>query len=120
MRPEVGRQEGLMEPTPTTPRELPFLVHGERTSLGRPGQEPPQGDAAQPDAAASQAYPVGSCVSPDGTGAVYETTHPRLTGRFVIKLFARSDALALADFRAEAERLSQLRHPHIAQVVEAG
>jgi serine/threonine-protein kinase len=65
------------------------------------------------------AYRIGRCLG----GTVYEAAHPRLPGRYAIKFLRRALAAgprAVEQFRAEAELVSTLRHPSIAQVVELG
>jgi serine/threonine protein kinase len=54
---------------------------------------------------------------------VYEASHPRLPGRFVVKILARAqsgDAKSIAAFRKDAEVTAALRHPNIAQVMDMG
>jgi eukaryotic-like serine/threonine-protein kinase len=56
-----------------------------------------------------------------GMATVYEALHLRLGHSVAVKLMASSldrDRRALARFRAEAELLVQLRHPHIVRVLD--
>ena len=66
-------------------------------------------------------YQLGARLSMDGE--VYEGINSQVPGRFAIKLFPRSvgEATATIDaFSREAGRVSILRHPHIAQVIDSG
>ncbi len=57
------------------------------------------------------------------TGELFEAAHPRLPGRYVIKILNRNlmgNPQVLTGFRAEVERTIALRHPNIVQVVELG
>jgi serine/threonine protein kinase len=59
----------------------------------------------------------------DDFGAIYEGHHPRVPGQLVIKLFGRltgKSTAAVAAFSREAGRVSILRHPHIARVLDSG
>ncbi len=56
-------------------------------------------------------------------GDVYEAQHPRFPGPLAIKLFPRAvgeGPLAVSAFAREAGRVSILRHPRIAQVLDSG
>jgi serine/threonine-protein kinase len=71
------------------------------------------------DATSEDAYRIGRCLGTD----IFEALHPQLPGRFVIKLVRRALAAgpgAVQAFRSEAELISTLRHPNIAQVLEIG
>ena len=57
------------------------------------------------------------------SGDVYEAEHARFQGRLALKMFRRATGVgsaAVDEFAREAGRVSILRHPHIAQVMEAG
>src|ERR1041385_6942630 len=56
-----------------------------------------------------------------GMGVVYEAVHTRLPGRFAVKALLRSLMAypeALARFAREAAIMSELRHPHVVQIVD--
>jgi serine/threonine protein kinase len=56
-----------------------------------------------------------------GMGVVYEAVHTRLPGRFAVKALLRSLLAypeALARFAREAAIMSELRHPHVVQIVD--
>lgn len=56
-----------------------------------------------------------------GMGVVYEAVHTRLPGRFAVKVLLRSllaHPEALARFAREAAIMSELRHPHVVQVID--
>jgi len=56
-----------------------------------------------------------------GMGVVYEAVHTRLPGRFAVKVLLRSllaHPEALARFAREAAIMSELRHPHVVQIVD--
>ena len=57
------------------------------------------------------------------SGQVYEAQNARFAGRIVVKLFPFATGLhpaAVAAFTQESTRVAQLRHPHIAQVLDSG
>lgn len=69
------------------------------------------------------AYRLGRRLRSGRTGDVYEATHPRLPGRYALKILRADlvpDAEVLAGFRAEVEALAALRHPNIVEVIEIG
>jgi serine/threonine protein kinase len=56
-----------------------------------------------------------------GMGVVYEATHSRLPSRFAVKVLLRSLMVypeAFARFAREAAIMSELRHPHVVQIVD--
>ena len=56
-----------------------------------------------------------------GMGVVYEAKHARLPGRFAVKVLLRSlmsNHEAFARFCREAQIMSELRHPHVVQIVD--
>ncbi len=73
--------------------------------------------------AGGESYRLGRKLAADGLAEVYEATHPRLPGRYTIKMFRTPmarDAEALRLFRAEVEAVAALRHPNLLQVIEVG
>ena len=74
--------------------------------------------AAQPNEGFSLGGPLGQ-----SEGEVYETHHPRLSGRFAMKLLkgaADASAEAIDHFRGDLEKIAALRHPNIVEVLEVG
>ena len=69
----------------------------------------------------AETYRILRPIGEGGMGAVYEATHARLPRRFAIKVL-RADYLKqpqwVERFKREAEIASQLRHPHIVEVVD--
>src|ERR1043165_3605011 len=70
----------------------------------------------------SRFVPIGARVG--GSGQVYETEGGAGgAGELVVKLFTWGAALpehAVQNFTRDALRVASLRHPHVAQVVDAG
>jgi serine/threonine protein kinase len=66
-------------------------------------------------------YRLVSQIGYGGMGVVYEAVHTRLPGRFAVKVLLRSLMAypeAIARFAREAEIMSELRHPHVVQIVD--
>jgi len=71
----------------------------------------------------AESYRLGKRLRAGRSGEVYEATHPRLPGRYGIKIFPpemAADAQALRLFRAELEAIAAAHHPNIVQIVEVG
>jgi eukaryotic-like serine/threonine-protein kinase len=110
-----------------------------RTRIGRPDldepllppgmpSEPIGDDPTRPDAGAGahdapdEGFRLGAALG-QSDGEVYETRHPRLPGRFAIKLLkggAGASPEAIESFRTDLERIATLRHPNIVEVLEVG
>jgi serine/threonine protein kinase len=110
------------------PEQAPSREEIDRHVSDQPAEPPPErtgttGQSSLEARALSEgAFELGA---PLGTtpGEVYETTHPRLAGRFAIKLLKRARGAApeaIERFRGDVERISGLRHPNIAEVIELG
>lgn len=100
------------------------LLHLDQSTLPHPpstGSVGPQGAAGElPDILG---YEVLALLDEGGMGTVYRARQPRLQRQVAIKMVrggrhARADQLAR--FRAEAEAVARLRHPHIIQIYEIG
>jgi serine/threonine protein kinase len=66
-------------------------------------------------------YRLVSQIGYGGMGVVYEAVHTRLPGRFAVKVLLRNLMAypeAMARFAREAEIMSELRHPHVVQIVD--
>jgi tRNA A-37 threonylcarbamoyl transferase component Bud32 len=96
-----------------------------------PPPRPPHARPASPADSTGQAgelpempgYEVLALLDEGGMGTVYRARQPRLQRQVAIKMVragrhARADQLAR--FRAEAEAVARLRHPHIIQIYEVG
>jgi serine/threonine protein kinase len=93
------------------PRERTLVLWGTHANV-----EPVSSTGAPPTG-----YQMGECLH--DSGQVYEAHHPRMADPFVIKLFwwaAGEGAEGLEAFSREAGRVSIMRHPHIAQVLDSG
>src|SRR5262245_55205712 len=89
-----------------------------RTALGRPAS----GAAAQALAAA-ESYRLGRRIEREGGGEVYEATHPRLPGRFAIRMLPEAlnaGVVPTEALRNDALQVASLRHPNVAEVFEVG
>lgn len=83
--------------------------------------EPAAPAKAPPDRTDHANYLLGSRIG--SSGYVYEARNPHFAGRLVIKLFPYGSGLpetVVGAFTREAGRVANLRHPHIAQVVDWG
>src|SRR5262249_7296811 len=67
-------------------------------------------------------YEVESVLGQGGMGVVYKAQHLALKRTVALKMLAagHSHAADRARFRAEAEAVAQLQHPHIVQIHEIG
>src|SRR5262249_18055037 len=78
-----------------------------------------QHDAVLP----SDSYRLIRRLRPSSTGDAFEATHPRLPGRYAIKILSRAILAqpdALANYQDELDKTMGLRHPNITQLVELG
>ena len=70
--------------------------------------------------APAESYRLGRRLTSGSTGDVYEAAHPRLPGRYAIKILRpilAQSAEAVLMFRTEVEAVSALRHPNIVHVI---
>jgi serine/threonine protein kinase len=91
-----------------------------------------EGQSSRGDERAPTLTPGATDVGPSGyqlgarlaeSGEVYEARHPRFSGQIVVKLFPRATGegpAAAKAFASEAARISILRHPRIALVLDSG
>src|SRR5439155_5982516 len=66
-------------------------------------------------------YGIVRRVGAGGMGEIYEVSHPRLAGRYAMKVLRTEVAAtseALARFAREAKVTSALQHPNIVQVID--
>ena len=95
---------------PVSSQQAHFAVAGEA-----PSQDPLIGRTLK------GTYRVESLLAKGGMGAVYEARHLRLGRTFAVKVLLdgeANDSERVASFRAEAETIAQLAHPHIVQVLD--
>jgi eukaryotic-like serine/threonine-protein kinase len=128
-RTRIGRPMMLVpEQAPTREQIERHVQQGQQVAEQEGAEPPPErvgttgqsslGTRAVNEGAFELGAPLGA--SP---GEVYETSHPRLAGRFAIKLLKRARGAgseAIDRFRNDIERISGLRHPNVAHVVELG
>ena len=92
------------------------------SGVGPIGSTEPAAPAKAPPTRTDHAnYLLGSRIG--SSGHVYEARNPHFAGRLVIKLFPYGSGLpeaVVGAFTREASRVANLRHPHIAQVVDWG
>src|SRR5688572_2361652 len=121
--PYDGQQPGGVPPgaaTTMSARGFPRRDPRARTMIGRPDLDlpltavddrggPPAGGGAHD--APDEGFRLGPVLG-QSAGEVYETRHPRLPGRFAIKLLkdgADASPEAIESFRTDLERIASLR-----------